>query len=69
MLFEVGEVKSALACSLNATEIFWSGWLQFIQDFKLFELFADFTVNIVLNRFLVSNFNLLYYIYYYIYSE
>lgn len=30
-LFEVGEVKSALARSLNATEIFWSDWLQFIQ--------------------------------------
>lgn len=35
VLFEVGEVKSALAHSLNATEIFWSDWLQLIQHFEL----------------------------------
>lgn len=34
-LLEVGEVKSALARSLNTTEIFWSDWLQFIQHFEL----------------------------------
>lgn len=64
-MFEGDEVKSALAHSLNATEIFWSDWLQFIQHF---ELFTDGpTVNIVLvyfsvkhtTDFLVSNFHLL----------
>lgn len=39
VLFEVGEVKSALARSLNATEIFWSEWLHFIHNSKLFEQF------------------------------
>lgn len=63
VLLDVGEVKSALARSLNAREIFWSEWLHFIRSSKLLELFTDFTVNTVVaslsmthDRFLVSNF-------------
>lgn len=40
------KLNQLLACSLNATEIFWSDWLEFIQHY---ELFTDgSTVNSVL---------------------